>query len=178
MSAAAGSSEPQARQPVGIERAARIRIHSRPFRPPPFAQQLIALVEPGQGTAIVSSTVRFVSTRAHAVPLVREATPLGVWGGPARPAIRSDVAAACVALRRGAGDVCVTHVSPSPRPRNTAALPPPHSRETEGNYPQNKGGTHPRTRSLIWAERWAARPARARSDWSLEYFAIREFSTE
>jgi LysR family cyn operon transcriptional activator len=44
---------------------------------------LIALAEAGQGIAIVPSTVRFVSTRAHAVPLVREGTPLGVWGGPA-----------------------------------------------------------------------------------------------
>jgi DNA-binding transcriptional LysR family regulator len=44
---------------------------------------LIALAEAGQGTAIVPSTVRFVSTRARAVPLVRDGTPLGVWCGPA-----------------------------------------------------------------------------------------------
>src|SRR5262245_1693956 len=50
---------------------------------------LITLAEAGQGVAVVSSTVRFVSKRVQIAPLLHAGESLGVWGGLARDPRRS-----------------------------------------------------------------------------------------
>lgn len=73
--------------------------------------------------------MRFVSTRAHAVPLVRDGIPLGVWAGPAWDPRRTLPPHATHFVEELA-----TFASRMSRRARVHATPPPFRRQTVPDY--------------------------------------------